>query len=147
MNHKDSTYRTTLVYVLIAIASRPRTSDTSSLLGWGALAFMAEYAGSREVNGTRRPHTCSRLCAFEENKSRQKKITKKSIPPRTHHESHSSPATTTTTRRHVMKHVPHVPPYSPVSIDLGFVEIGLVQLSQSVKTTNVSYTLTDTQTD
>ena len=29
-------------------------------------------------------------------------------------------------------------------MDLGFVKIGLVQLSQSVKTTNVTHTLTDT---
>ena len=31
------------------------------------------------------------------------------------------------------EHVPRVSPYSPASIDPGFVEIGLVQLSQSVK--------------
>ena len=41
----------------------------------------------------------------------------------------------------------HVGPHSPVSIDPGFVKIGLVQLSQSVKTTNVTHTLTGTQTD
>ena len=37
-------------------------------------------------------------------------------------------------------------PYSLASIDPGFVETGLVQLSQSVKTTNanVTHTLTDT---
>ena len=35
MNHKDSTYRTTLVYVLIAIASRAQTRDNSRVLGWG----------------------------------------------------------------------------------------------------------------
>ena len=35
----------------------------------------------------------------------------------------------------------------PASIDTGFVEIGLVQLSQTVKTTNVTHALTDTQTD
>ena len=43
------------------------------------------------------------------------------------------------------KHVPRVSPYSPASIDPGFVEIGFVQLSQSEKTTNVTHTLTDTQ--
>ena len=42
------------------------------------------------------------------------------------------------------KHVPRVSPYSPASIDPEFVEIGLVQLSQSVKTTNVTHTLTQT---
>ena len=72
MNHKDSTYRTTLVYVLIAIASRTQTRDTSSVLGLGALAFMAEHAGSREVNEARRPHNCSWPCAFEEKKPGQK---------------------------------------------------------------------------
>ena len=40
------------------------------------------------------------------------------------------------------KHVPRVSPHSPASIDPGFVEISLVQLSQSVKTTNV-FTHTD----
>ena len=39
-----------------------------------------------------------------------------------------------------MKHVPCVSPYSPDSIDPGFVEIGLVQLSHSVKKTNVIHT-------
>ena len=72
---------------------------------------------------------------------------KKSAPPKTHHEIHSSPATACNSRRLAMKHVPHVSPYSVNSIDPGFVEIGLVQLSQSVKTTNVTHTLTDTQTD
>ena len=70
---------------------------------------------------------------FEEKKKPKKKITKKSAPPKTHHEIHSSPATATTIRRRATKHVPHVSPYSPASIDAEFVEIGLVQLSQSVK--------------
>ena len=73
MNHKDSTYRTTLVYVVIAIALRAQTGDTSSVLGWGALAFMAEHAGIREVNEAKRRHTSSWPCAFEEKKSRKKK--------------------------------------------------------------------------
>ena len=71
---------------------------------------------------------------------------KRLAAPKTHHEIHSSPATATTSRRRVTKHVPHVSPYSPASIDPGFVEIGLVQLSQSVKTTNVTHTQTDRQT-
>ena len=56
----------------------------------------------------------------------------KSVPPKTHHEIHSSPATVTTSRRRATKHVSRVSPYSPDSIDPGFVEIGLVQLSQSL---------------
>ena len=77
-------------------------------------------------------------------KNREQKIKKKFAPSKTHHEIHSSPATATTSRRRSKKHVPHVSPYSPASIDTGFVEIDLVQLSQSVKTTNVTHTLTDT---
>ena len=83
----------------------------------------------------------------EEKKLKKKKIKKKFAPSKTHHEIHSSPATATTSRRRATKHVPRVSPYSPASIDTGFVEIGLVQLSQSVKTTNVTHTLTDTQTN
>ena len=60
--------------------------------------------------------------------------------PKTHHEIHSSPATATTSRQRAAKHVPCVSPYSPASIDVGFVKISLVQLSQSVKTTNVTQT-------
>ena len=67
--------------------------------------------------------------------------------PKTHHEIHRSSATATTSRRRATKHVPRGSPYSPASIDPGFVEIGLVQLSQSVKTTNVTHTLTDRQTN
>ena len=51
-------------------------------------------------------------------------------PPKAHHEIHSIPATATTSRRRATKHVPRVSPYSPASIDPGFVEIGFVQLSQ-----------------
>ena len=35
---------------------------------------------SREVNEARRPHTCSRLCAFEEKKNRKEKHTQKIRP-------------------------------------------------------------------
>jgi len=102
-NHKDSTYRTTFVYVVIDIAAPAQTRNTSRVLGWGALAFMANHAGGKEVNEARRSHTCSRPCTFKEKKKPER--TKKSAPPKTHHESHSSPATTTASRRHVMKHV------------------------------------------
>ena len=72
---------------------------------------------------------------------------KKSAAPKTNHETHISPATATTSRQRETKRVPCVSPYPPASIDTGFVEIGLVQLSQSAKTTNVTHTLTDTQAD
>ena len=56
---------------------------------------------------------------------------KKSTPPETHHEIHSSPTTASNSRRHARKHVPRVIPYSPASIDPGFVEIGLTALEIS----------------
>ena len=101
----------------------------------------------REVIEARRPHTCSRPCEFEGKKIRKTKNHKKSAPPKTHHESQSSPVAATTSRRHVMKHVPRVRQRSLASIEREFVEISLVQLSRSVKTTNVTHTLTDTDTD
>ena len=93
------------------------------------------YVTSREVNESRRPHTCSTPCAFEEKKTLEKN-TKTYAPPKIHYEIHSSPATATTSRRPTTKHIPHVSPYSPASIDPGLVEIGLVQLTQAAKTTN-----------
>ena len=75
----------------------------------------------------------------------KKKIMKKSASPKTHYEIYRNPATATNSRRRATKHAPRVSPYSPASIDPGFVEIGLVQLSQSVKTTNVTHT--DRQTN
>ena len=90
---------------------------------------------SREVNEARWPHTCSR------------NYTEKSAPPKTRHEIHSSPATATNSRRRATKHVSRASPYSPACLDLGFVEIGLVQRSQSVKATNVTHTQTDGQRD
>ena len=94
-----------------------------------------------KVNEARRPHTYSKPCAFEEKKRRKKTH---EIPPHTkHHEIHRTPATATTSKRRATIHVPRVSPYSPASIDPGFEEIGLVQLSQLVKTTNVTHTHRD----
>ena len=75
------------------------------------------------------------------------KLRTKPAPPKAHHEIHSSPSTATTSRQRATKHVPRVSPHSPASIDPRFVEIGLVQLSQSVKTTNVTHTHTHIPTD
>ena len=86
-------------------------------------------------------------CVRRRKKIEKKNTGKKSAPPETHHEIHSRPSTASNSRRHARKHVSRVSPYSLASIDPEFVEIGLVQLSQSVKTTNVTHTLTDTQTD
>ena len=77
-------------------------------------------------------------------KKNEQKKQKKSARPKTHHEIHSRPATATNSRRRAPKHVPSVSPRSPASMHPGFVEIGLVQLSQSVKTTNVTHTHTQT---
>ena len=68
-------------------------------------------------------------------KKNERKSRKNPTAPKTHHEIHSSPATATTSRRHATKHVPNVSPYSPAYP--GCVEIILVHLSQSVKTTSV----------
>ena len=74
--------------------------------------------------------------------------TKKTTPPGTHYEGRSSPANATSSRRRAKKHVARVCPISPASIDTRFVQIGLVQLSQSVKTTNsMSHTYTHKPTD
>ena len=77
-------------------------------------------------------------------KNRKEKHAKIPPHPNTHHEIYSNPATATTSRRLATKHVPRIIPYSLAYIDPGFVEINIVQLSQSVKTTNVTDTLTDT---
>ena len=79
-------------------------------------------------------------------KKSEKNTEKESAPPKTHHEIHCSPATASNSRWHARKHVPRVSSYSPASIDPEFVEISLVQLSQSVKTTDVTHTQTDGQT-
>ena len=72
---------------------------------------------------------------------RKKKNQEKIRPtPNPNHEIHTSPATATTSRLRATKHASCVSPYSLASIDPGFVEIGLVQLSQSEKTTNITHT-------
>ena len=86
-------------------------------------------------------------CVRRKKQKSEKKNTKKSAPSKTHHEIHTSPATATTWRRLSTKHVPRVSLYSHASVDPGFVEIGLVQLSQSVKTTAVTHTYTHRQTN
>ena len=77
-------------------------------------------------------------------KKKRKNETRNPAALKTRHEIHSSPVTATTSRRRATKHVPRVCPYSPASIDPGFVDIGLVELSQSVKATNITHTQTDT---
>ena len=66
---------------------------------------------------------------------------------KTHHEIHRSPATATTSRRRATKNIPRVSQYSPASVEVGYLEIGHVQLTKSVKVTNVTHTQTDGQTD
>ena len=73
-------------------------------------------------------------------KKKRKQNARKPVAPKIHYEIHNSPATVITSRRRATKRVPRVSPYSHASIDPGFVEIGLVQLSKSVKNTNVTRT-------
>ena len=81
-------------------------------------------------------------------KKYEKKTRKNPTPPKTHNEIHSSPASATTSRRRATKHVPRVSPYSPASIDPEFVEMGLLQLSQSCKNDECyTHRQTDRQTD
>ena len=80
-------------------------------------------------------------------KKRGQKKKKNPAAPKTHHEIHISPATATISRRRATKHVPRVSLYLLASIDPGLVEIGLVQLSQSVQTTNIKHTQTDGRTN
>ena len=63
---------------------------------------------------------------------KETKKTRKNRRTLIHHEIHSSPATATTSERRATKHILRASPYSPASRDPGFVEIDLVQLSQSV---------------
>ena len=98
----------------------------------GHSARSALLISSREVNEARRPLACSRPRVLEI------KETKKERNPttfKTHHEIHSNPAAATTSRRRATKHILRVSPYLHASIDPGSVEMGLGQLSKSVKTT------------
>ena len=55
----------------------------------------------------------------------------------------------TTSRRRATKHLPRVSPYSPATIDAGFVDFGLVQLwhQKKPRTLHIYSTQTDGQTD
>ena len=109
-------------------------------IGWlsESLHLVADYSGSLADSGRV-------LLVHEFENANSWKARKNPAPPKAHHETHISPATATTSRRRTKNHVPRVSPYSPASIDIGFVEIGLAQLSPSVKTTNsMSHTRTHT---
>ena len=80
---------------------------------------------------TSRPHGFP-LSPFLASCVRRKKQTRNPAAPKAHHEILSSPATATTYRRRATKRVSRVSPYLHASIVSGFVEIGLVQLLQSV---------------
>ena len=74
-------------------------------------------------------------------KKNEKKKTRNPAARKAHHGIYTNQVTATTSRRRAMKHVPHICPVSLDSIHPGFVEIGLVPLSESVlKTTNVTQT-------
>ena len=71
---------------------------------------------------------------------RKKKEETKKNPPHPEHTPKftCSPESATSSKRSATKHVPRVSQYFHDSIYLGFVEIGLVQLSQSLKRTIVT---------
>jgi len=72
--------------------------------------------------------------------------TRKKNPPHPKHTAESTAARRPRSPRDgARRNIPRVSPYSPASMDPGFVEIDIVQLSQAVNTTNVTHT--DTQTD
>ena len=80
------------------------------------------------------------LHRLDTKRSESTKLKMNLAPPKIHHEIQSSPATTTTSKRLATQHVPRVSTYSPASVDPGFMEMGLVQLSSVVKMTNVTHT-------
>ena len=100
----------------------------------------------RDVSSWRLLSCCLILAAGRvrsKKKKKRKQNTRKPVAPRKHHEILNRPATVITSRRRATKRVPRVSPYSHASIDPAFVEIGLVQLSKSVKNTNATHTQTD----
>ena len=101
-------------------------------IGWLSDPLRRVHAGCSETGSTNEFENANSWISTE----------KKIVPPKTHHEIHSRRATATTSRRPAAKHVPRISPHSPASLDPGFVKISLVQLSQSVKTTNVTHILT-----
>ena len=82
--------------------------------------------------------------ARSKKKKNEKKTRKKIHPIQNTRRNPQQPGDRVQLETTCEEHVPRVSPYSPASIDPGFVEIGLVHLSQSVKTTNVTHTLRDT---
>ena len=103
---------------------------------------------SRDVNEARGGLVLEVSRVRSKKKNVEKKRSRQNPPHPEHHERRSSPADATISRRRGAKHVPPFSQYSPASIDTGFVEFGLVQLSQSVKTTNsMSHTRTHIPTD
>ena len=102
-------------------------------IGWLSDPLRRVHAGCSETGSTNESEIANSW------KAREKKRPTQNTP-----RNHSRLATATNSRRRAAKHIPRVSPYSPASIDPGFVKIGLVQLSQSVKTTNATYTMTDT---
>ena len=81
-----------------------------------------------------------RVRSKEKKTNEKKKIERTPAAPKAHHEF------ATTSRRCATKHVPHVSPFSPTSIDPGFLEIGPVKFTKSVKI-HECYTYTDRQRD
>ena len=121
------------------LRSRSRSMQPSSWSGLGDVILGTCYGfTSREVNEAK-----SLIPATGRVRSKSKKRkTKHETPP---HPKHTTKSTAARRPRPPPKTAcdesrPRVSPYSLSSIDSGCVEIGLVQLSQSVKNTNVTQT-------
>ena len=122
--------------------SRSKAETTGKTSRFPAVAQASRFIyihKSREVNEARRPHTCSRPCAFKK-KIGKKKQHEKIRPTENTTRNPHQPSDCNHSRQRATKRVPRVSPYLPDSIDPVFMAIGLVQLSQSVKTTNVTHT-------
>ena len=85
------------------------------------------------------------LCVRRKQKIEKKKTQKKVRPTQNTPRNPQQPGDRDHLETAREKNVLCVSPYSPASIDTAFVEIGLVQLSESVKTTNVTHTHTQTK--
>ena len=115
------------------------------ILGWennnGTPGGDQRVVGGQIIRASLPLHRADAGCSGSTN------LTTYPAPPQAHHKIQSSPATATTMRRLATKHVPRVSPYSLAAWGPGFVEIGLVQLSQSVKMAIMTQKHTDRQTD
>ena len=126
----------------------PNFSGASTLNGTPGGDKWARVLGGQIVWLSEPLHRFDADCSGSPNLKMQTHGKHEIIPP---HRKHTTKPTSAQRPRPPrdgarQNHVPRVSPYSPASIDTGFVEIGLVQLSQSVKR-RMSHTHTHRQTN